>query len=184
MFIYNTLWVQPFNDKIQFLKVFFGAKFVLTTSNSDQRQFLLPFTNSPAQTSGLIVSGLAFSPLLGIPHAFKSFPLLLSLTFPVPAGYLGDIILEFSNPVSLEDGVDDGGGFEFCGAAVVATGANVPCLRMVDDVQVVEGGERRVVDGWESESFWEHTSMFGKPWWFGCEQYYSLLNFIFSFLFH
>ena len=123
--------------------MFFGAKFVLTTSNSDQRQFLLPFTNSPAQTSGLIVSGLAFSPLLGIPHgvAFKSFQLLLSLTFPVPAGYLGDITLEFSNPVSLEDGV------EFCGAAVVATGANVPCLRMVDDVQVVEGGERRVVDG-------------------------------------
>ena len=118
--------------------MFFGAKFVLTTSNSDQRQFLLPFTNSPAQTSGLIVSGLAFSPLLGIPHAFKSFPLLLSLTFPVPAGYLGDITLGFSNPVSLEDGV------EFCGAAVVATGANVPCLRMVDDVQVVEGGEGRV----------------------------------------
>ena len=79
---------------------------------------------------------------------FKGLPLILSVSVPVPPGYLGDITIEFVNKAYESEEETDLYGFEFCDAAVISSGSNVPCLRAVEDVSVEkDGGESKVFNG-------------------------------------
>ena len=73
---------------------------------------------------------------------YRKAPKLIELTFPVPAGYTGNISLRVTNTH-----YDDDINVDLCGIAVVKVGKNLPCVKLQRDVTVEMSDENKTVDG-------------------------------------
>ena len=78
----------------------------------------------------------------GDDEIFLNSPKLFEIKVPIPAGYLGNLTVELVN-----DQYDDDVIVDFCGAAIVLIGDNLPCLHITDDISIENGEESKVVDG-------------------------------------
>jgi len=88
---------------------------------------------------------------------YKGTANVIRFDMSIPTGYRGDIAVEIFNEVRIlfnEGGrvhfilkrYDDDVRLHFCGMTVVSVGDNLPCLKYDQDVQSIQGDERRMLE--------------------------------------